>query len=201
MVTREEKNKEIQNEIEEEKSREKRKKIVKTFFKITIIIIVCFFSLYFYAKYEPTIGLIVKETRITNQKIPDSFNGSKIIQFTDIDYGNNIFQDELDNLVKVINERKPDIVIFTGNLIDNNYNLSTKEKEKIITSLKKINASTSKYAVYGKDDEKDVANKVDSEDENTVSNEVENATNEVSNKTSNETENKVSNEVKNMPAQ
>ena len=100
MVTREEKNKEIQNEIEEEKSREKRKKIVKTFFKITIIIIVCFFSLYFYAKYEPTIGLIVKETRITNQKIPDSFNGSKIIQFTDIDYGNNIFQDELDNLVK-----------------------------------------------------------------------------------------------------
>lgn len=52
-----------------------------------------------------------------------------------------------------------------------------------------------------KDDEKDLANKVDSEDENTVSNEVENATNEVSNKTSNETENKVSNEVKNMPAQ
>ncbi len=156
MVTREEKNKEIQNEIEEEKSREKRKKIVKTFFKITIIIIVCFFSLYFYAKYEPTIGLIVKETRITNQKIPDSFNGSKIIHFTDIDYGNNIFQEELDNLVKVINERKPDIVIFTGNLIDKDYNLSTKEKEKIITSLKKISASTSKYAVCGKDDEIDV---------------------------------------------
>lgn len=52
-----------------------------------------------------------------------------------------------------------------------------------------------------KDDEKDVANKVDSEDENTVSNEVENATNEVSNKISNETENKVSNEVENRPAQ
>lgn len=52
-----------------------------------------------------------------------------------------------------------------------------------------------------KDDEKDVANKVDSEDENTVSNKAENATNEVSNKTSNETENKVSNEVENVPAQ
>ena len=156
MVTRQEKNKDIQNEIEEEKSREKRKKIVKLIFKITIIIIIFFFSLYFYAKYAATLGLIVKEVRITNQKIPDSFNGNKIIHFTDIDYGNNISQKELDNLVKVINKRKPDIVIFTGNLISKNYKLSIKEKEKIINSLKKINASTSKYAVYGKDDNKDI---------------------------------------------
>ena len=52
--------KDIQNEIEEEKSREKRKKIVKLLFKITIIIIIFFFSLYFYAKYAATLGLILK---------------------------------------------------------------------------------------------------------------------------------------------
>lgn len=156
MVTRQEKNKDIQNEIEEEKSREKRKKIVKLLFKITIIIIIFFFSLYFYAKYSTTLGLIVKEVRITNQKIPDSFNGKKIIHFTDINYGNNIYQEELDNLVNTINERKPDIVIFTGNLIDKNYKLSIKEQEKIINSLKKIDTSTGKYAVCGKDDKKEL---------------------------------------------
>ena len=43
-----------------------------------------------------------------------------------IDYGNNISQKDLDNLVKVINKRKPDIVIFTGNLISKNYKLSIK---------------------------------------------------------------------------
>lgn len=52
-----------------------------------------------------------------------------------------------------------------------------------------------------KDDEKDVANKIDSEDENTVSNEAEDTTNEVSNETSNKTENTVSNKVENTPAQ
>ncbi len=52
-----------------------------------------------------------------------------------------------------------------------------------------------------KDDEKDVANKVDSEDENTVSNKAEDTTNEVSNETSNKTENTVSNKVENTPAQ
>lgn len=52
-----------------------------------------------------------------------------------------------------------------------------------------------------KDDEKDVANKVDSEDENTVSNEAEDTTNEVSNETSSKTENTVSNKVENTPAQ
>ena len=160
MVTREEKNKEIQEEIEEEKSHELRKKIVKSFIKFTIILIIIFFLLYFYAKYSTTLGLIVKEERIINEKIPNSFNGCKIVQFSDINYGSNVFQSEIDNLINVINERRPDIVIFTGNLVDKNYKLNTKEKEKIIKSLQKIDASISKYAVLGKNDEKEVFNTI-----------------------------------------
>lgn len=155
MVTREEKNKEIQKEIENEKSREKRVKIVKIFFEIIFIIIILFFVFYLYARYLPTVGLIVKEERITNQKIPTSFNGTKIIHFSDLNYGATIYEDELKNLVRVINKRKPDIVVFTGNIINKDYKVSTKEQEKIIKQLKNIDTTIGKYAVMGKNDNRD----------------------------------------------
>lgn len=155
MVTREEKNKEIQNEIEEEKLREKRKVFVKLFLKVTAIIIIVFFVVFFYTKYSATRGLIIKEERIIDEKIPQSFNGVKIIQFTDLNYGSTVFSDEINNLVKAINLRKPDIIIFTGNIIDSNYKISIKEKEKLINSLKKLDASIGKYAVSGRKDDKD----------------------------------------------
>ena len=168
MVTREEKNKEIQNEIEEEENREKRKKIVKTFLKIIILIVLFFFIFYLYAKYSTTIGLIVKENRIENYKIPTSFNSSKIIHFSDIDYGSTVFEKEINNMVNVINERNPDIVVFTGNIINNNYKLSTKEQEKIIKALKKINVTIGKYAVMGKNDEKDIFTTIMNQSEFTI---------------------------------
>lgn len=155
MVTREEKNKEIQKEIEDEKSRERRIKIVKTFFKTMFIIIILFFIFYLYATYLPTLGLIVKEERITNMNIPTSFNGTKIIHFSDLNYGATIYEKELKNLVKVINKRKPDIVVFSGNIINKEYKTSTKEQEKIIKYLKSIDAPIGKYAVMGKNDSRD----------------------------------------------
>lgn len=168
MVTREEKNKDIQNQIEYEKKYEKRKKIVKIVFKILLLIILIFFLLYFYAKYSTTYGLVVREERIYNHKIPDSFNGNKIIHFTDLDYGTSIFKNELDNLVRVINERNPDLIVFTGNLISKNYKLSTKEQEEVIKSLQNLNANIGKYAVMGKDDDKDSFNTIMNQSDFTI---------------------------------
>ena len=156
MVTREEKNKEIRDQVDEEKNYEIRKKIIKTIFKLTLFLIVFFSLFYLYTKYATTIGLIVKEKRISDEKIPDSFNGVKIVHFTDTYYGTTITLDEINNLVKEINKRNPDIVIFTGNLIEKDYQLNTKKQEKLIKSLQKINASIEKYAVYGKNDKKGV---------------------------------------------
>ena len=155
MVTREEKNKEIQEEIEEEHRSELRKKIVKRFLLITFFLISTFLILYGYSKYSTSIGLVVKEKRIINERIPNSFNGIKIVQFSDLDYGVTSHSDELNNLVKTINVRKPDIVVFTGNLINKDYKLNTKEKEFIIKKLQSINAPIGKYAVEGKYDDED----------------------------------------------
>lgn len=156
MASREEKNKEKQEKIIEEEKREYRKKIVILSLKMTTLLILSFLAFYFYTTYLSTTKIIVKEKRISNGKIPTSFHGVKIIQFSDVYYGSTIAINELENLVKEINKRKPDIVIFTGNLLNEKHKITTKEKEKIIKKLSTIEASIGKYAVTGKNDEKDV---------------------------------------------
>lgn len=151
-MTREELNKEIQDEIEYEELKEKRKKAVKKVIKIIAIIFIISLVFIVYTKIISTNGLKVKEERIELKKIPDSFNGVKIIQFSDLQYGSTIFEEEVKSLVKKINTRNPDIVVFTGDLIDQDYKIKHEEKEKIIKELNKINANIGKYAVSGDED-------------------------------------------------
>lgn len=152
MATREEINKEKFDEIMNEELREKRKKIVIFIFKLTLFIVIFMVSIFLYTTYCSTKGLIIKEERIINKKIPNTFNGFKIIQVSDIHYGTTVFEDDMKLLVKEINLRKPDLVVFTGDLIDKDYHLNNKEQELLITQLKKIEATIGKYAISGEED-------------------------------------------------
>lgn len=160
MDSREEKNKEIQKELEIEELHEKTKKYVLFFLKITFIIILLFFIIYFYTYYSSTKGIVVKEERLIDNNLPESFHGVKIIQFSDLYYGTTIFQDELKSLVKQINLRKPDMVVFTGNIVQHDYKLSLKKQEKIIEELQKIDTTIGKYAIMGKEDDSDLFLKI-----------------------------------------
>ncbi len=151
MSSREEKNKKKQDELEKTAKREKRIKIIKLTIKIFIIVFIILLISLFYADYSSK-NIIVKEKRIRNEKIPTSMNGIKIIAFSDLDYGSTIFNNEVKKLVKIINKRKPDIVIFTGNLINKNYKIKTKEQEELIKELQQINTTMGKYAITGKND-------------------------------------------------
>ncbi len=151
-MTREELNKVKQTEILNEEKREKRKKGVLLCLKIIIIIISIFSIFYLLNTYIFTKGVIVKEQRVISKKIPNNFSGLKIVQFSDLHYGSTIFIDDVKNLVKLINSRNPDIVVFTGDLIDSKYKISAKEREKLITELAKIKANIGKYSVYGDED-------------------------------------------------
>ena len=154
MTTRTERNEEKQKELIREENRELRKKIVLTAAKVILIIIVISLIFYFYTTYISSKIITVKEERIINEKIPESFNGLKIIQISDIHYGTTIFKDDIAILVKLINERNPDLVIFTGDLINKDYKLHEKEKEYLIKQLKNIKSTLGKYAIYGEEDEK-----------------------------------------------
>ena len=105
-----------------------------------------------YTRFISTTGFILKEQRIINKKLPDEYNGLKIVQFSDLHYGSSIHSKELKKIVKMINETEPDIVVFTGDLIDTKYKLKNKERENIIKELGSIDSSIGNYAVLGDED-------------------------------------------------
>lgn len=152
MTTRTEKNEEKQKEIIKEENRETRKKIVLTSLKVIFLFVLLTTSFFLYTTYISSKQIIVKEERIINEKLPETFDGLKIIQFSDIHYGSTMFNEDIKKLVTLINRRNPDIVVFTGDLINQDYKINSKEQEKLIENLKKINATIGKYAVMGEED-------------------------------------------------
>ncbi len=153
MTTRTERNEEKQKEIIKEENRELRKKIVLTSLKVIFIVMIISISFFLYTTYISSKLITVKEERILDEKIPSSFDGVKIIQLSDIHYGSTIFIKDIKKIVKLINRRNPDLVVFTGDLINKDYKLKSKEQEKLISELKKIKSTIGKYAIFGEEDQ------------------------------------------------
>lgn len=123
------------------------------FIKFVLVLIVLCAGVYYYARYFGTTGLVIREYAVVNDKIPSSFHGFKIVQFSDVHYGMTTFNDELKNMVNKINSSKPDIVVFTGDLVDYHYDLKDEEKNDIINILSTIDVALDVYAVTGNHDQ------------------------------------------------
>ena len=122
---------------------------MKRFIIVLFIIILIIGSGLLYSRFIATKGLKVKEYKVVNSKITDSYHGLKIIHLTDIHYGSTVNEKELNNIVDKVNEIKPDIVVMTGDLIDERLSY---DKDIIINCLSKIEAKLGKYAVSGNHD-------------------------------------------------
>lgn len=127
------------------------KKLFKAL-KIISIIIIIVSSILLYSRFIATKGLIVKEYKVDSPTIPSSFDGIKIAHISDIHYGRTTNKKELEYLVKKVNETKPDIVIFTGDLIDKDTKLDDKKINELIDSLSKIESRLGKYSIKGNHD-------------------------------------------------
>ena len=135
-----------------EKKEEKKKS--HTFRTIFFVLILFIILVFLYGRYvEPSI-ILVNEYEIKNNSIPNSFNNFKIAHFSDILYSSNEDMDRLKDVKTKINDKKIDIVIFSGDLIKKDYNLSQKEIDKITKELSSIKAKYGKYYVTGDNDKK-----------------------------------------------
>ena len=147
MKSRLEKNKKKINEIDKEKRQKKAKIIIK----ITSIILVSIFSLLCFSMFIGAKYLVVKEVKITNDKLPNSFHGLKIVQFSDLLYPS-FNEKDLDNLKNKINELNPDIIVFTGNIKRIDYELTKNDISILSKFFNSLESSMNKYAVYGTND-------------------------------------------------
>lgn len=121
----------------------------KIIFGILIFILLLFICLRFIG----TKGLIIKEYKVVNKNIDTSFYGFKIVHFSDLHYDMSVDEKVLSNLVDKINKTKPDIVVFTGDLIDKKKNYTESDTKLLTKYLSKIKSSYGNYYVNGDDDE------------------------------------------------
>lgn len=129
--------------------KEKRKNLLMKLLIIFLLLITLFLI---YAHFIETNILVIHEHRINNDKVSESFDGYKILHFTDLHFGKGVNKRNLKNIVNKFNESKPDIVVFTGDLIDEDYKMTKDDRKILVNYLNSINATLGKYAVLGNHD-------------------------------------------------
>ncbi|MDZ5609315.1 metallophosphoesterase [Bacillus pseudomycoides] len=105
---------------------------------------------YYYAKYIEPYWLSLTHHTLRSSLIPPSFHGMKIVQFSDLHLGYYFSLQHLSTIVSKINKTAPDIVLFTGDLIDDYQTYS--EIPFVSSILRNIRASFGKFAIYGNHD-------------------------------------------------
>lgn len=154
-----EKNQDITEEIEKEERKVKIKRITKKSLMIGIPIIIFLSLTFFILRVVGNMGIVVREYPVYKESLPNDFNGFKIVQFSDIHYNSSSSINTIKKMVNLINKTNPDIVLFTGDLIDSDYQIDDSTLETIMSEFNSINAKIGKYAIRGEED-KENFNKV-----------------------------------------
>lgn len=117
------------------------------------IALICFFTMWWGA----LIGrqkIMVSEVEIISAKVPPAFDGFRIVQFSDAHVGTWGENPEfLSRLVDHINALKPDLVVFTGDLV----NRRAREAEPFVDVLSGIKSKYGVYSIMGNHDYGDYA--------------------------------------------
>ena len=90
----------------------------------------------------------VHHQKIKLEKLPEGFEGMKIVQISDLHLGSWNLTEPLEQAVSMINDVNPDLILFTGDLV----NFSTKEAFRFEETLSKLKAKNGVYAVLGNHD-------------------------------------------------
>ena len=92
----------------------------------------------------------VRYETLSSIYIPEQMNDVTILFFSDLDYGTFMNSRRLGKLVDTVNELCPDIVIFGGDLFDNDVPyISAGFTQEITDGLKRMKAPLGKFAVMG----------------------------------------------------
>ncbi|MES2284285.1 MAG: metallophosphoesterase [Bacteroidota bacterium] len=90
----------------------------------------------------------VHPIKVTLPNLPASFNGLKIIQISDIHSGSFVSTAHLEEAVKIIEREKPDLIFFTGDLVNDR----ASETDLYIEVLSKIKAPLGVFSTLGNHD-------------------------------------------------
>jgi len=125
----------------------------KNFFRIVAAMLLISICFYVYARFIEPNMLNVHYESITSKLISQNKDEIKIIQFSDTHLSDYFTINDLEKVVNKINNEEPDIVIFSGDLIDHYYKYSySGDVSQISEKLGQIIAPLGKYSIYGNHD-------------------------------------------------
>lgn len=96
----------------------------------------------------------VRRVRMNFTNLPKSFKGYKIVQISDVHSGSFSDPSKLEHAINLINEQNPDLVLFTGDMVNN----VADEFKPFIPLFSKIKAKDGKFSVLGNHDYGDYVN-------------------------------------------
>lgn len=125
--------------------------------RIFLFIILLGVIFYLTSNYYFNNGLIINEYAIKSNRITKGFDGFKIVHFSDLLIDNKTNMENINKIIESINEQKPDVIVYTGDLFKRNI---TKEKQNKLTELlSKLECQYFKYAILG-DHDNDTSNEI-----------------------------------------
>ena len=117
-----------------------------------LILLLIFFSILIYSRFIGTIGLKTNEISYKTKSISESYDGLKIVHFSDLHYKKVITEKRVKELIKEIKKINQDIRIFTGDLLDKDYKLTSKDIDFLIKELSQIESKYGNFAIIGDND-------------------------------------------------
>lgn len=132
------------------------KKLLKIV-SVLLILTLCIAGIFFYSIFISVERLNVQYETITSTKIPSDLQDVKIGFISDLEYNHFMNKQRLTNMIKTINDAKPDVLIFGGDIFNLPLTYVPDEniKQEITQLLKTIEAPLGKFAVYGEQDRSD----------------------------------------------
>ncbi len=89
-----------------------------------------------------------KRIQLKSKRLPQAFNGFKIVQFSDFHAGSFDWYKQVEEGMQMINDLEPDVILFTGDLVNNR----TEEALRFQSLWKNLKAKHGKFAVLGNHD-------------------------------------------------
>ena len=124
-------------------------RIIKGIVGVIVTFILLGVCIFIDARYiEPKLLMVKKQEIITSKLTLNE--PLKIVQFSDVHLGKDYTLTDFKRLIDKINALEPDLIIFTGDLIDNNKSFN--QEEGATALLKELRATYGKFAVYGNHD-------------------------------------------------
>lgn len=126
-------------------------RLIKGIFRLLFIFIIIAGVLFVYARYIEPHMLQIENVTIESTHVTEDAENLKIVVFGDTHFSDYYSTYEFSKVVNSIEEIKPDMVIFSGDLIDD-YSTYTDDVDKISERLSRIEAPYGKFAIFGNHD-------------------------------------------------